>query len=220
MPNTETELSNQQLFSLWVEQQLTEAQQQLFEQRCLHDLEFAQQVETYNLVAGQSEQYRQQAVPQWDRNSTFDMPQKTKWWQWQGLPSVSLAMSLCAIIMVISGFEIQVNNGALTISFSSQSTSRQIDQLVEERLATFEQAQQLALTEYSQSIRQQQMDASAQLTQYLLTASRQERREDFAELIKYVNEQRGDDQLFYARQLNQLQQNIYAKPSPVGINPE
>jgi hypothetical protein len=63
---------------------------------------------------------------------------------------------------------------------------------------------------------QQQMDASTQLTQYLLGASRKERREDFAELIKYVNEQRGDDQLFYARQLNKLQKDIYAKPELTG----
>jgi dTDP-D-glucose 4,6-dehydratase len=74
----------------------------------------------------------------------------------------------------------------------------------------------LALTNYTQTMQQQQMDTSTQLTQYLLGASRKERREDFAELIKYVNEQRGDDQLFYARQLNKLQQDIYANPDLSG----
>ncbi|MGS2720704.1 hypothetical protein [Paraglaciecola aestuariivivens] len=217
MPNSQHSISNQELLSLWIEQQLNEQQQQMFEQRCLQDSDFAKQVESYTLFASQSEQYSEQNVPNWDADKTFDMPEKVKWWQWQGLPSLSLATSLCAIVMVLSGFQVKVDNGEMTISFASKQSSHEIDSLVNQRLAEFEQAQQLALTAYTQAIGKQQMDANAQLTQYLLSASRKERREDFAELIKYVNEQRGDDQLFYARQLNQLQQNLYAQPTPIGI---
>ncbi|AGH43645.1 hypothetical protein [Paraglaciecola psychrophila] len=39
---------------------------------------------------------------------------------------------------------------------------------------------------------------------------------EFAELIKYVNEQRSDDQLFYVYQLNKLQQDICAQPELMG----
>lgn len=210
------ELSNEQLFALWAEEQLGESQQHEFEQRCLQDEDFAKQVETFNIFAMQSEQYHTNDVPNWDRESTFDMPQKAKWWQWQGLPTLSFATSMLAIVMVLTGLQVRMDDGAMTISFAGKQSSQEIDRLVNDRLAEFQQAQQLALTEYTQAMGQQQMDASAQLTQYLLGASRKERREDFAELIKYVNEQRGDDQLFYARQLNKLQQDIYANPDLSG----
>ncbi|GAC18194.1 hypothetical protein [Paraglaciecola arctica] len=209
-------LSNEQLLGLWVEEQLSESQQHEFEQRCLQDEGFAKQVETYNIFAVQSEHYHSNEVPNWNRESTFDMPQKAKWWQWQGLPTLSFATSMLAIVMVLTGLQVRMEDGAMTISFSDKQSTQEIDRLVDERLAEFQQVQQLALTEYTQAMSKQQMDTSTQLTQYLLGASRKERREDFAELIKYVNEQRGDDQLFYARQLNKLQQDIYAKPDQIG----
>jgi hypothetical protein len=144
------------------------------------------------------------------------MPDKVKWWQWQGLPTLSFATSIFAIVMVLTGLQVHTNEGAMTISFAGkyreQQSEQEIDRLVNDRLAEFQKNQQLTLINYTQTMQQQQMDTSTQLTQYLLGASRKERREDFAELIKYVNEQRGDDQLFYARQLNELQQEIYASP--------
>jgi hypothetical protein len=213
-------LSNEQLFGLWVEQQLNEQQQNVFEQRCLDDKTFAKQVETFNMFSMQSEHYQSDEVPSWDRASTFEMPEKAKWWQWQGLPTLSFATSMLAIVMVLTGLQVRTDDGAMTISFAGkyreQQSEQEIDKLVDVKLAEFQKTQQLALTNTIQTMQQQQMDASTQLTQYLLGASRKERREDFAELIKYVNEQRGDDQLFYVRQLNKLQQDIYAKPDLTG----
>ena len=51
---------------------------------------------------------------------------------------------------------------------------------------------------------QQQMQMNTQLARHLLDSSRSERREDFADLIKHLNQQREDDQVFFARQLNNL----------------
>jgi hypothetical protein len=215
-----SELSNEQLFGLWVEQQLNKQQQNVFEQRCLDDKTFAKQVEMFNMFSMQSEHYQSDEVPSWDRASTFNMPEKIKWWQWQGLPTLSFATSMLAIVMVLTGLQVRTDDGAMTISFAGkyreQQSEQEIDKLVDVKLAEFQKTQQLALTNTTQTMQQQQMDASTQLTQYLLGASRKERREDFAELIKYVNEQRGDDQLFYVRQLNKLQQDIYAKPDLTG----
>jgi hypothetical protein len=215
-----SELSNEQLFGLWVEQQLNKQQQNVFEQRCLDDKTFAKQVEMFNMFSMQSEHYQSDEVPSWDRASTFNMPEKIKWWQWQGLPTLSFATSMLAIVMVLTGLQVRTDDGAMTISFAGkyreQQSEQEIDKLVDVKLAEFQKTQQLALTNTTQTMQQQQMDTSTQLTQYLLGASRKERREDFAELIKYVNEQRGDDQLFYVRQLNKLQQDIYAKPDLTG----
>jgi hypothetical protein len=207
-----SELNNPLLFGLWVEQQLNEQQRHQFELRCLQDPTFAKQVETFNMFSRQSEHYQSNEVPTWDRVSTFDMPDKDKWWQWQGLPSLSFVTSVLAIVMVLTGLQVRTHDGAMTISFESKQSESEIDRLMNNRLAEFQKTQLLALTLTTQKMQQQQMDTSTQLTQYLLGASRKERREDFAELIKYVNEQRGDDQVFYARQLNKLQQDIHAKP--------
>lgn len=227
MPKSQSEvdistLTNEQLFGYWLDGELTDQQRLVFEQRCIEDESFAKQVETANMFAMQVEHYQSEPVPNWDRGQTFERPEKVRWWQWQGLPTLSFATSMCAIVMVLSGLQVRMNNGAMTISFTEQQNEQEIERLVTEklaeRLAEFQDTQQLALNNYSQSLQQQQMDTSTQLTQYLLGASRKERREDFAELIKYVNEQRGDDQLFYARQLTKLQQDIYANPEPSGMS--
>lgn len=215
-----SELSNEQLLGLWVEQQLNEQQRNVFEQRCLNDKAFAKQVEMFNIFSMQSMHYQSDEVPSWDRSSTFNMPEKIKWWHWQGLPTLSFATSMLAIVMILTGLQVRTDDGAMTISFAGkyreQRSEQEIDKLVDIKLAQFQIIQQRALINTTQTMQQQQMDASTQLTQYLLGASRKERREDFAELIKYVNEQRGDDQLFYVRQLNKLQQDIYAKPDLTG----
>jgi hypothetical protein len=213
---SQSELSHEQLFGLWVDQQLNDQQRHEFEQRCLENEPFAEKIQTFNMFSMQSEHYQSDEVPSWDRVSTFDTPEKVKWWQWQGLPTLSFATSMLAIVMVLTGLQVQTNDGAVTISFTGKQSERKIDNLVNDRLEEFQKTQQLALTNYTQTIQQQQMDTSTQLTQYLLGASRKERREDFAELIKYVNEQRSDDQLFYVRQLNQLQKDIYAEPDLIG----
>ena len=209
-------IDNEQLLGYWLDGKLTAHQRLVFEQRCVEDELFAKQVETANMFAMQVEQYQSEPVPGWDRNKTFDMPEKEKWWQWQGLATLSFATSMCAIVMVVTGLQVSMDDGAMTISFAGKQSEQKIDKLVNDRLAVFQKTQQLALTNYSQTMQQQQMDTSTQLTQYLLGASRKERREDFAELIKYVNEQRGDDQMFYVRQLNKLQQDIYAQPDLSG----
>lgn len=209
---------NEQLLGLWLDGQLTAQQRQEFEQRCVDDEAFAQQVATANMFNLHTQHYVEQEVPQWDRDSSFSSTPKNKWWQWQGLSGLSLAMSLVAIVMVVSGLQIRMDEGAMTISFAAKQSDQQIERLVNDKLQAYQQNQQLALNNFTQTMQQQQLDASSQLTQYLLSSSRKERREDFAELIKFINEQRTDDQMFYARQLNQLQQDIYTNPAQPGLN--
>jgi hypothetical protein len=211
MPNHD----NTNLLGLWLDGKLSEQQRQEFEQRCIEDDAFASQVEAANMVAMQAEQYQSASVPDWNRSATFEAQQNAYWWQWQGLSSLSFASSMLAIVMVLSGMQVRVDDGALTVSFADKS-SQQIEQLVNNKLAEFQQNQQLALVNYGQALQQQQLETSTQLTNYLLTSSRKERKEDFAELINFVNQQRGDDQLFYARQLNKLQQTIYDEPNNAG----
>lgn len=208
---------NEQLLGMWLDGQLNEQQRQAFEQRCLDDAAFAQQVEAANMFNLHAQHYVEQEVPQWDRAASFEQPEKTPWWHWQGLSGLSIALSVVAMFMVVTGFQIKVDEGAVTISFADKHSSQELERLVNDKLQQYQLEQQIAMNRFTQSLQQQQLDASGQLTQYLLTSSRKERREDFAELIKFINEQRTDDQLFYARQLNQLQQDVYS-PAQTGMN--
>ncbi|MCC2618077.1 hypothetical protein LJ739_17615 [Aestuariibacter halophilus] len=200
---------NETLLAAWLEGRLDDEQRTQFEQRCSEDAEFAAQVEMANLAVVEAEQYKPMSVPNWDRDSTFVAPERKRWWHWQGLPVASMAMSMVAMVMVVSGAQFTVDDGSVTLRFVSPMDSKVLTAMVDDKLATYQQSQQLALNDFATSMRQQQLDASTQLTNYLLTSSRQERREDFAEFIKFINQQRSDDQLFYARQLNKLQEQMY-----------
>ena len=72
----------------------------------------------------------------------------------------------------------------------------------------YQEANQVLFKEYAQSLAAQQQQTSAELTQYLLTSSREARKQDFAELLQFINDQRIDDQRFYARQFSKLQNEI------------
>ena len=104
-----------------------------------------------------------------------------------------------------------VQDGRLSMGFSSGLSVEQVNVLVEQRLTDYQATNQAMFAQYVDAITTQQQQSSAQLTEYLLSSSRQERREDFAELIKFINEQRSDDQIYYAKQLNNLQKEIYAQ---------
>lgn len=208
------------LFAAWLDGSLTDQQRVEFERICTEDAEFAAQVEVANGVSMLAQDYRPEAVPQWNREATFEQAVVPKWWQWQGLSTLSLACSFAAILLVVSGFQIQARDGVITMSFNRGIDQNQVDQLVEARLAKYSLEQASVMENYAQTLRQQQLDGSTQLTNYLLASSRQERREDFGEFIKFINEQRNEDQVFYARQLNQLQQQLYTNPAAPSWSPD
>ncbi len=197
------------LFGKWLDNDLNQFERTEFEQLCAQDKAFAEKVESANQMMMAAESYQPESVPNWDRVGTFEQAPRQGWWNWHGLPALSFATSFLAIVMVVSGFEVRTDDGAMTISFAQAQDPKKIELLVDQKLNEYQQNQQQALNLFAQTMQQQQLDASTKLTQYLLSSSRQERREDFAELIKFVNEQRSDDQLFYARQLNKLQDDIY-----------
>ncbi|WP_026377416.1 hypothetical protein [Aestuariibacter salexigens] len=218
------ELDNETLLSLWMDGNLDDSQRQLFERRLAEDESFSKMVETVNQVHMHAEQFTPLDVPKWDKESTFQSKPKRRWWQWQGIPAASMAMSVCAMLMVVSGTQFRYQDGVFSMSFGHQVQQQEVEllanQIVEQRLDKFTQQQEVAFTTYAAALQQQQQTSNAELTAYLLASSRQERREDFAELISFINQQRSDDQLFYARQINQLQQEIYTEPgalSPASV---
>ncbi|MDF2176977.1 hypothetical protein P2G88_01750 [Aliiglaciecola sp. CAU 1673] len=199
----------QMLFSLYLEGRLTSAQQAEFDALCEQDEALAARVATAGWVKTQAEQYQEQPVPSWDPARI--MPRVStgqRWWQWSGMAPLSMAMSVFALALILLRVEVLWQNDSLTISFAGKGRQMEIEQQVASQLADFKTQQESLLVQRVKDWREEQQQVNSQFATYLLSASRTERREDFAELIKYVNEQREDDQLFYARQLNQLQDEI------------
>ncbi|BDX07888.1 hypothetical protein [Planctobacterium marinum] len=202
--------AKQALFMKWTESELTDHEQQLFEQYCIDDEDFADKVSVHGRLQQMSEHYEAAEVPDWDRSTGFSHAQASPWWQWKGLPALSFATSIAAILLVTLKLEFTVHDGSMTISFSGAAQQKQIEQLVNERIAEYAALQNSKFEEQAELLQNNQMQMNTQLANYVLATSRTERREDFAELIKHVNEQREDDQVFYARQINRLKTDINA----------
>lgn len=201
--------SHSVLFAAWLEGRLSREQQSAFEQRCVDDQNFAARVAAAEQAGICAEQYHNAPLPMWNKQATFDAPEQRSWWRWQGLPAMSMAVSLFAIVLVLTGAQLRIEQYGLRLSFSSQQSHEQVEQLVNQRIASWQQQQQQLMGEFAHNMQQQQLNTSTQLTEYLLKSSRRERKEDFAELIQFINQQRTDDQYFYARQLTQLEARLY-----------
>lgn len=206
------------LLTTWLEGHLTPAQQSQFERLCLQDEAFAKQVERANAFALMSESDEPEPSPEWNREASFNFKPTPSWWQWQGLPLTSMACSVFAILLVVTGFNMDYHQGRFSFGFGNSLAPSEIedivavyvDEQVTQKVTDYQQNNQALLVQYLDALQDQQLQSSAQLTEYVLTSNRQERREDFAEFIKFINQQRQDDQMFFARQISELQNEISA----------
>ncbi|GGW81321.1 hypothetical protein [Alteromonas halophila] len=214
-----TENDKHTLLAAWLEDSLTQAQRKAFEQLCTEDADFALRVEMAGRCFSATESFTAPAPPAWNKSATFTDNASPRWYQWQGLPVASMAMSVLALVMVITGFRVEVSDSRLSLGFSERLDAQEVAALVEDRVDAYKQANQAVFRDYADALASQQRQSSAELTEYLLASSRKERREDFAELVKFINQQRSDDQQFYARQLHNLQQDVSALEKHQSMNP-
>ncbi|WDE08346.1 hypothetical protein SG34_022170 [Thalassomonas viridans] len=154
-------------------------------------------------------------VPAWDRGSTFAGAEKSSWWQWPGLPVLSMACSFFAIALVLLKVELVIRDEGVLLTFVGstqvQSQAQQqamVNSLVEQRLKEFASEQQVVLANYAADIVTRQQDNNLQLASYILDASRQERQEDIGDFIRYINDQRKDEKLEQKIKFQQLEHKI------------
>jgi len=141
MPNsTSDKFDKAALLAAWMDGQLSPEQREQFESLCSTDSEFANHIQIANQATLLANDYQTENVAEWDRSSTFAFDQPNKWWQWQGFPAFSTAMSVLALVLVVSGFEVRIENSAMTFSF--QKSTPDIDTLVEQKMAKFRDDQQ------------------------------------------------------------------------------
>ena len=222
-------LDNESLLALWLDGELDNTQHALFMQRCTDDPAFAAIVAQANTFTENSEAFSQWSVPQWERsaviaNNTSWMARLSNWVSVgkNNHGALSVGLSCCALVIALLTFNNQLSSQATMAQVpTQQEIDNIVQQKVEQKITEQQQSSQAMFAQYADALHTQQLATSKQLTEYLLSSSRQERKEDFAELVQFINEQRVNDQRFYAQQFNDLQDEIYAiNPSPTNISQE
>ncbi|WP_282145428.1 hypothetical protein [Alteromonas stellipolaris] len=212
--------TNEALIIAWVNNSLTQEQKATFSKKYAQDSVFAAAADNASLLAGSASEFVAPPLPDWNKAQLFPAQDKSSWFQWQGFPALACALSAVAIVLVFTGMPNKDNGKSLAAQAPNNVDAEQLSNLVAEQVRVqvqqqviqqremYQEANQVLFKEYAQSLATQQQQTSADLTQYLLASSREARKQDFAELLQFINDQRIDDQRFYARQFSKLQDEI------------
>ena len=163
------------LLAAWLENTLSPDERNDFERLCREDEEFAAQVELANQTIMLAQDYEPAPVPNWNRDASFVAPEKKVWWQWQGFPVASMAMSVFAICLVIFNVEFRIEDEGMMISFAGKHEEQRLERLLNEKIQVLEQRQTESLDLYVDQLREEQLVATKQLTNFVLQSSRTER---------------------------------------------
>jgi|GEM_PF-971232 len=179
------------------------------------DAIWQQRLQTARTLEHQISLQAEHSVPEWDRSAAFES-NETPWWQWGGLPAMSMAFSAFALALVVFKVEFVINDNGMLLTFGDKQQSgysqAEIDTLVNEKvdqkLQLFASEQQVVLANYAADIKVKQQDNNLQLASYIMGASRQERKEDIGDFMQYINDQRADDSLDNKIKFQQLESVI------------
>ncbi len=204
------------LFAAFLDNTLTDKQRADFDALCISDSEFAQRVDISKRIESIADTFSAPTVPQWDKSRTFSPVYDQTRPSWFSLSGLAIATSACALLAVLTGAQFSVSEKGVELTFVSSPSASEVDALVAQKVAEtlseqrdyYQQANQTLFKEYAQALSTQQRESNAELTEYLLASSREERKQDFTELLTFINDQRIDDQRFYARQFSRLQGEI------------
>ncbi|WP_211342252.1 hypothetical protein [Litorilituus sediminis] len=173
-------------------------------------------------LAQQARQVQDEEVPHWNRAAAFEqcMSEQTVIEKVQTgikslwvMPVVSMACSLVAVVALMpflapSSKMDEQTIAALVEQGVQQQIASKVDDMVAIKLREFAAEQQVILANYRADMLTQQQSSNLELASYILTASRQERKEDMADFISFINAQRKDEQLMQKIKFQQLQQEI------------
>lgn len=199
----------QALLDALMDGHITPSQRQELDSLADGDPALASQLDGLMQAKLMSEQYRSVSVPQWDPASTFSAQSKP-WWQWQGFPLASMACSVFALVLVLTKAQVQVNDKGFSVRFSDAQP--ELVAKLEDKVSLLETQYTQALQDAVGEIKQEQDLAQAKLAGYMLATSRKERKEDFSELVQFINDQRKDDRRLIAQDFQQaLYRSQYQK---------
>lgn len=161
------------------------------------DEQFASMMKEATLWREHASSYQDEAVPQWDRASTFTagaVNTPRSWWPQALVASISVVALLGSLILW------QQN---VFLKEQLQAQQRQEAQ-TQQQLASL--AMQL------DGVQRQQNSQLLEAVQHVLTTSRDERREDMSMLMEYWKTQRAQDNALFKIQLNDLAEQVEYLP--------
>lgn len=168
----------------------------------------------------------EQEVPHWNRAAAFEqcfdsneVNGKVLSWTWWQMPVMSAAFSLAMVALVLSWVNPQANEVDVTTLISQQvneqvekrlavEVHQRVEQIVSLKLREYAAEQQVVLANYRADIYKNQQSNNLELASYILTASREERKDDLTDFISFINAQRKDEQLAQKIKFQQLEREI------------
>ncbi len=211
MSNKE-QLEQEQMFADWLDGKSDDyhADESVLDDEAL----WQERKNTVNAIRHHVAMASDEKVPAWDRASGFESD-NVPFWQWRGLPALSMAFSIFAVALVLFKVELAIQEQGVLLSFAgnnAQLQEQKLARLVDEKLQSFAQEQQLVLANYAADIKVKQQDNNLQLASYIMGVSRQERKEDIGDFIQYINAERKDELLEYKIKYQELERAIkYSK---------
>ncbi|WP_182440236.1 hypothetical protein [Colwellia sp. RSH04] len=165
-------------------------------------------------------------VPHWNRAAAFEQcfdsneaNGKVLSWTWWQMPVMSAAFSLAMVALVLSWVNPQADEVDVTTLISQQvneqvekrlavEVHQRVEQIVSLKLREYAAEQQVVLANYRADIYKSQQSNNLELASYILTASREERKDDLTDFISFINAQRKDEQLAQKIKFQQLEREI------------
>lgn len=223
----DNKITPEQAFEKWLDRSeslagsLNRTQNQQVQSNAITDEDavWQQRLKTAQTLEHHESLQAQQKVPDWNRAAAFENDavesNKRTWWQWGGLPVMSMAFSVFAMALVLFKVEFIINDDGMLLTFGDKQPGfNQLDietlvnAKVDQKLQLFASEQQVVLANYAADIKVKQQDNNLQLASYIIGASRQERKEDIGDFIQYINAQRADDSLDNKIKFQQLESVI------------
>lgn len=186
------------LFEQWLEGKvLTDTEMSALHQ----DEHFATMMQEASKWQAHASNYQDEAVPHWDRASTFcaqDANSLRLWWPQAIAASVSIVALLGSVLLWQQNVMLK-------------------EQLQAQQQQGMQTQQQLAsLVTQLDGLQRQQNSQLLEAVQHVLTTSRDERREDMGMLMEYWKTQRAQDNALFKIQLNDLAEQVeFLPPSRV-----
>lgn len=197
-------LNNQQIFEAWLAGKLTAAE-------CEQHLQSDPQWHGRFLQAQQLQRMARAPefapVPEVDTSTMFRQQwggrqAKTSWW-----PRLSVGMSALALVISMSPLQLQLQDGALALSWKEHNSQQQQQQLTT-MLASFQLEQQQYLQQQLQIAQQQQATQLVMLKDYMTENEQKARQGDMLELVEYLNQQRQSDWQYWQDNLQPTQARL------------
>jgi len=156
-------------------------------------------------------------VPNWNRAAAFEQNSASfgaefemkPWWHWQSFGGLAFAtsLSIVALLSVYIDKDTSLDQQAIAMLVKEQ-VAQQVDFEVNRKLREFASEQQVVLANYKVELSERQEKNNLQLAGYVISSTRNERKEDLADFVSFINAQRKDEQLDQKIRFQQLEQAI------------